>query len=92
MESISENRSITLARIEFDTLTRVLRFEADARATESARLRGKRRSSLLAIADSKSSVDRDPASRMARAVTSSYSSSTVARSASGHAFVPYASN
>jgi hypothetical protein len=35
MKSISENRTITLARIEFDTLSRALQFEADARAAES---------------------------------------------------------
>jgi hypothetical protein len=51
MKSVSENRTITLARIEFDVLIRALRFEADAGAAESARLRGKRRSSPLAIAE-----------------------------------------
>ena len=51
MEPISENRSIKLARIEFDTLIRALQFEADVRAAESARFLGKRRSSRLAIAE-----------------------------------------
>ena len=51
MELISEHRSIKLARIEFDTLIRALQFEADAMAAKAARFKGKRRSSLLAIAE-----------------------------------------
>jgi hypothetical protein len=46
-----ETRSINLTRIELDNLIRSLQFEADAMTTEAARFQGKRRSSLLAIAE-----------------------------------------
>jgi len=51
MARIRGARSINLTRIEVDALIRALQFEADAMTAEAARFRGKRRSSLLAIAD-----------------------------------------
>jgi hypothetical protein len=42
---------INLTRIELDTLIRALQFEADAMRAEAAAFRGKRRSSLLTIAE-----------------------------------------
>ena len=50
MVRIRGRRSINLTRIELDTLIRALQFEADAMTAEAGRFRGKRRSSLLAIA------------------------------------------
>jgi hypothetical protein len=50
MARIHGSRSINLTQIELDTLVRALQFEADAMTAEAARFRGKRRSSLLAIA------------------------------------------
>jgi hypothetical protein len=44
-------RSINLTRIELEALIRALQFEADAVTVEATRFRGKRRSSLLAIAE-----------------------------------------
>jgi hypothetical protein len=51
MARIRGSRSINLTRIELDTLVRALQFEANAMTTEAAGVRGKRRSSLLAIAE-----------------------------------------
>jgi hypothetical protein len=51
MVSIRGSRPINLTRIELDTLIRALQFEADAMTAEAGRFRGKRRSSLLAIAE-----------------------------------------
>jgi len=51
MVSMRESRPIKLTRIELDTLIRALQFEAGAIAAEAARFRGKRRSSLLAMAE-----------------------------------------
>jgi len=48
MVSVRGSRPINLTRIELDTLIRARQFEADART--ATRFRGKRRSSLLAIA------------------------------------------
>jgi hypothetical protein len=45
------SRPINLTRIELDTLIRALLFEADAMTAQAARFKGKRRSSLLAIAE-----------------------------------------
>ena len=51
MVRIHGSRSINLTRIELDTLIRALQFESDAMTTEATGFRGKRRSSLLAIAE-----------------------------------------
>ena len=51
MACIRGSRPINLTRIELDALIRALQFEADAMRAEAARFRGKRQSSLLAIAD-----------------------------------------
>jgi hypothetical protein len=51
MVRVRGSRSINLTRIELDTLIRALQFEADAMTAEATRFRGKRRSSLLAIAE-----------------------------------------
>ena len=51
MVSIPESRPINLTRIELDALIRALQFEADAMRAEAARFRGKRQSSLLALAE-----------------------------------------
>ena len=51
MVSIPESRPINLTRIELDALIRALQFEADAMTADSAQFRGKRQSSLLAIAE-----------------------------------------
>jgi hypothetical protein len=51
MVSVRGSRPINLTRIELDTLIRALQFAADAMTAEAARFRGKRRSSLLAIAE-----------------------------------------
>ena len=51
MVRIRGRRPINLTRIELDTLIRALQFEADAMTAEAAAFRGKRRSSLLAIAE-----------------------------------------
>jgi hypothetical protein len=51
MVRIRGSRPINLTRIELDTLVRALQFEADAMTAEASRFRGKRRSSLLAIAE-----------------------------------------
>jgi hypothetical protein len=51
MVSVRGSRPINLTRIELDTLIRALQFEADAVTAEAARFQGKRRSSLLAIAE-----------------------------------------
>jgi hypothetical protein len=51
MVRIRGSRPINLTRIELDTLIRALQFEADAMTAEAVRFRGKRRSSLLAIAE-----------------------------------------
>jgi len=51
MVSIPESRPINLTRIELDALIRALQFEADAMTAEVARFRGKRQSSLLALAE-----------------------------------------
>jgi hypothetical protein len=46
-----ESRPINLTRVELDALIRALQFEADAMTAEAARFRGKRQSSLLALAE-----------------------------------------
>jgi len=51
MVRIRGSRPINLRRMELDSLIRALQFEADAITAEAARFRGKRRSSLLAIAE-----------------------------------------
>jgi hypothetical protein len=51
MLRIRGGRPINLTRTELDTLIRAVQFEADAMTAEAARFRGKRRSSLLAIAE-----------------------------------------
>ena len=51
MVRVRGSRSISLTRIELDTLIRALQFEANATTAEAAGARGKRRSSLLAIAE-----------------------------------------
>jgi hypothetical protein len=51
MVRIRGSRSINLTRIEIDTLIRALQFESDAMTAEAAGVRGRRRSSLLAIAE-----------------------------------------
>jgi hypothetical protein len=51
MVRIRGSRPINLTRIELDTLIRALQFEADAVTAEAARFRGKRQSSLLALAE-----------------------------------------
>ena len=51
MVRIRGRRPINLTRIELDTLIRALQFEADAMRAEGAAFRGKRRSSLLTIAE-----------------------------------------
>ena len=51
MVRVRGSRSINLTRIELDTLIRALQFEADAMTAEATRFKGKRRSSLLAIAE-----------------------------------------
>jgi hypothetical protein len=51
MVSVRGSRPINLTGIELDTLVRALQFEADAITAEAARFRGKRLSSLLAIAE-----------------------------------------
>jgi len=45
------SRPINLTRMELDCLIRALQFEADAITAEARQFRGKRRSSLLAIAE-----------------------------------------
>jgi hypothetical protein len=50
MMRIRGSRPINLTRMELDSLIRALQFEADAMTAEARRFRGKRRSSLLAIA------------------------------------------
>ena len=51
MVRVDGSRSINLTQIELDTLIRALRFESDAMTAEAAGAAGKRRSSLLAIAE-----------------------------------------
>ena len=51
MVRIRGTRPINLTRMELDSLIRALQFEADAMTAEAARFRGKRRSSLLALAE-----------------------------------------
>ena len=51
MVRIRGSRPINLTRIELDALIRALQFEADAMIAEATPFRGKRRSSLLAIAE-----------------------------------------
>ena len=51
MIRVRGSRSINLTRIELDTLIRALRFESNAMTAEAAGVAGKRRSSLLAIAE-----------------------------------------
>jgi hypothetical protein len=51
MVSIPESRPINLTRIELDALIRALQFEADVMTAAAARFRGKRQSSLLALAE-----------------------------------------
>ena len=51
MVSVRGSRQINLTRIELDSLIRALQFEADALRAEAVQFRGKRRSSLLAIAE-----------------------------------------
>jgi hypothetical protein len=48
---VCESRSINITRIELDAIIRAIQFEADAVTAEAARFRGKRRSSLLAVAE-----------------------------------------
>jgi hypothetical protein len=51
MARIDGSRSINLTRIELDTLIRALQFESDAMTASAAGVRGKRRSSFLAVAE-----------------------------------------
>ena len=51
MMRIRGTRPINLTRMELDSLIRALQFEADAMTAEAAAFRGKRRSSLSAIAE-----------------------------------------
>lgn len=51
MTRVRQSRPVNVTRMELDAIIRALQFEADAIAAEAARFRGKRRSSLLAIAE-----------------------------------------